>query len=238
MIKTQSSKIFFSVAERLRSNFIFALLLSLSFISCESTKSARLTWDENQLQGKTIAVSKRPMPQFWIDTAANTNFGGFVGASAKVKEGEAILRTNTIADPSDMIEASLIVDLVRMYPLSIVSSGPNVEGKVIWKTSKDVVTGYSNSDYVLDLNSYHFFVSSGAQFTDSSALNYTVLANIIDVSSKKSVSRSTCKYLTDTSIKRYSKSDFVASGATILKAEIDLAIRQCVAQFKADLIAK
>jgi hypothetical protein len=141
------------------------------------------------LQGKRLAITSHPIPDFVAGTAGKAMFA-MVGAIARIHAGNELVRQDRIEDPAIRIGQRLSADLAQMQ--GVILLPPN--GLVA--SSDDpaaLIKAYPGADLLLDVKTYAWSYIYYPTKWGSYRVNYDANVRLLDGKSGEVIAQQTCK---------------------------------------------
>lgn len=141
------------------------------------------------LQGKRLAITSYPIPDFSAGTAGKAMFA-MVGAIAMIHAGNEMVRQDQIEDPATRISQRLSTDLAKtqgvilLPPSGLVAS--NEDPATLIKT-------YPGADLLLDVKTYAWSYIYYPTKWSSYRVNYDANIRLLDGKSGEVIAQQTCK---------------------------------------------
>jgi hypothetical protein len=192
---------------------------------CAGTAHIPLSTNQaDQISGKSLVVVTHEKPSFGAATATKAMFGAF-GALAMVSEGNDIVTTNAIEDPSLDIGEEIAQSLATRYDLAT-DAGPNISatGDV-----DELARQYADRDLVLftQTRGWGFMYFPGDW--DNYRVNLSMTVRLIDTDRRAVLAAADCVYSPE-----YADSDqapthdqLLSNNAAGLKAELKKGADYC-----------
>jgi hypothetical protein len=164
------------------------------------------------LNGRSVVVTRHEKPSFYAMTPGTAMFA-LVGAAAANSAGNKIVEENGVADPADILAASLAPAVVQRYGMQWDPSSMPV---VDTKKAKEIAASQSQADYVLDVR------SEGWRYAYTGKLSrywvgYSAEVRLIDAKSGAVVSTMACDSDTRKHAIKPTRDEFVENQAQLLK---------------------
>ena len=213
----------------MKNGFLIGLLI---LGGCVSTRNAPLSSDRTQtLQGKTIAVSNRPRPDFVAMTAGKAAFA-LVGAVAMIEAGNAIVKDNGIDDPTILLGQNLISEAEFRYGV-VAATSPSVA--LDTTDLAKMAHAASNADLLLDVQSlgsqFRYFPTDWSHYAVDSAFK----VRLLDVRSVSLIAEGFCRQTTQKDPSPPTKDQLLADNAARLKSILAAQRDACLQQLKKDI---
>ena len=171
---------------------IYLSILALLLTACGNTSSNRYPADARKslFDGRSFAITQRPSPQFAIVTLGRALTPLFLGMPGAHEEGQSVVTAFNIPDPKQYIGAKLIEALVVRAGAKI---GQDRVDIVDAAQAESLIKAEKRTDYVLDLETRHWFISTLGLFNPTHyRVSISVTARIFDTRSGLIVSESNC----------------------------------------------
>jgi hypothetical protein len=207
-----------------------ALLLLLAAISAPVVardKQQALSPDvAPTLSGKSFGVTRRgEKPSFMAMTAGKAGFA-LLGAAAMAGDGNKMVKDNAIADPADIVEATLVPALVKQYGLA-----PKAEGASTITPGNDlkqIIAAQPGADIVLDIRSIGWQYAYAPTHWGSYWVGYAVEARLIESASGKVLAYLPCGGTTQKHAVQPTRDQLLENQAQLLKSALGYLAWNCV----------
>jgi hypothetical protein len=211
-------------------------ILSLSALiwlaGCTTVSHTPLSRDaSSQLQGRSVSVTRYPMPDFAAFTAGKAAFA-LVGAAAMVVEGNSIVKDNEIPDPA--------IEIGRVLAERLGSSRSMrwVEPTRV-STSDDIPTLVSASpgaDYLVDVKTFNWLFNYYPSDWSHYRVTYNARVRLIDTARKAVVAETLCRAVQGDDANPPSKEQLLDKRAQLLKEYLAQAAAGCGEVLTRDLL--
>jgi hypothetical protein len=216
-------------------NKVLVLLMAALVIGgCVSTRTTTMTGEQSQtLQGKSLALTTRPKPDFAAMTPGKAMFA-VVGAIAMISAGNSLVAEDGIEDPAGAIGEQLRQALVVKHGLvAAAGTGPVADTT---DTAK-LAALYSSADYVLDVQTINWsFVYQPHLGTQHFRVIYSVKVRLIDTHKANLLAEAFCVRKDDNDTNPPTYDELLANHAEILKAKLREHANDCVGELKQKLL--
>ena len=213
-------------------HYVFAAAL---LAGCAGTVNMPLSTSQaDQITGRSLVLVTHEKPSFTAGTAGKGMFAA-IGAMAMISEGNEIISTNDVQDPSVHIAEGVAQSLASRYSLT---SDPAIN---LSDTDDidELIDQYSEGDLILftQTRGWHFMYFPTDWDNYQVRLNMTL--KLIDTHRKSVLAGANCVYSPE-----YADSDqapthdyLLSDNATGLKAELKKAADYCVGKFLSETFA-
>lgn len=186
----------------------------------------------SKLQGKSLAITQYPMPDFAAFTAGKAAFG-LLGSLAMISEGNSIIRENGIDDPARKISRDLAGLLVatramQLKPRSVVEASSDEIGTL--------VSLYPGADYLLDVKTFGWMFSYYPTDWARYKVTYSARLRLIETSNKRVVAETLCRGAQGDDQNPPTKDQLLENQAALLKTYFDRAADSCVQLLARDVM--
>lgn len=215
---------------------IISTILILSFLtSCVSTKNVELNSENSDfLKNKKLVIVRSKKPDFAAITAGNMTIAmftlGILGSIKMIRDGNKIVKENSIEDPSIQMAQNLADNLGLQYKMEIIKQETvkemDYDEKKIAKEYKDI------ADYALDLRTINWSFGYLPMRTNSFRVIYSSKIRLIDTRNSKIIAEGFCARIPDGSGYYPGYNELLANNAEIIKEELSKASFYCTDMFK------
>jgi hypothetical protein len=141
------------------------------------------------LQGKRLAITSHPVPDFSAGTAGKAMFA-VIGAVAMIHAGNELVREDQIEDPAIHIGQRLSSDLVKTQGVILLPSNGLVASS---DDPATLIKTYPGADLLLDVKSYAWSYVYYPTKWGSYRVNYDANVRLLDGKSGEVIAQQTCK---------------------------------------------
>lgn len=211
---------------------LLILALALLILNGCAAKTIPLSAESaTQLNGSTLAHTKREAAGFMATTAGKAAFG-VLGAVAMMNAGKKIIEENNIEDPANYISSSLANDLAKTFNLQVASEKDTAVSST---NVSDLAAEYPQADFILDVRtgswSFIYFPTDWSHYR----VLYSSRLQLIDVKSKRVVADSICSRVPEKTESSPTYEELLAGNAQRLKNELKVAADYCIDQFRSQV---
>lgn len=211
------------------------IAFAFSLAGCVSTKTAPLDLQRiANLQGGTVAISRRAKTDFAAITAGKATFG-LIGAAAMIAAGNKIVTENAIDDPAVYIGQKLVTDLAAVHALSVVDVGDILADS---SDVKKLAGQYAKADLLLDVQTVNWSFGYFATDWNNYRVIYSTKLRLIDTKGERLLAEGFCSRLPDQTPDAPSHDELLANGAGRLKKELAISADHCVNEFRSKVLTK
>jgi ABC-type uncharacterized transport system auxiliary subunit len=141
------------------------------------------------LQGKRLAVTSHPIPDFSAGTAGKAMFA-MVGAVAMIHAGNEQVQQDQIQDPAIQIGQRLSSDLAKTQGVTLLPSNGQVASN---DDAATLIKTYPGADLLLDVKTYAWSYNYYPSKWSAYRVNYDANVRLLDGKSGEVIAQQTCK---------------------------------------------
>jgi hypothetical protein len=202
---------------------------ALFLAGCQTVKHTPLAETAGtQMQGKTFAVARYPLPDFSAMTAGKVAFG-MIGAAAMIAEGNETVKVFQIPDPAIQISDTLGAALASQRGLQKVDVAGTYKGDTIPK----IIAAYPGVDYIVDVRTVNWMFGYYPTNWNHYRVIYLARFRLIDTASGKAVAGTNCQTVQGDDKNPPNKGQLFENHGALLKEYFVKAATTCT-----DLLAK
>ena len=176
----------------------------------------------------SLTTTKREKPSFAAMTAGKAMFAA-IGALAMISEGNKIITRNDVDDPADYISGELAKAFSNMLNDMEVKTSELVVSST---KASDLSRYYSESDYVIDVQTINWSLVYFPTDWDSYKVIYSAKLRVIDTRTRTQVAEGYCSRDPEQDASSPSYDMLLADNAERLKEELMIAANYCIGEFK------
>jgi hypothetical protein len=214
------------------------VLAAITVSACTSIRDVPLERsDVSKIEGKEIAIVKRPMPDFGAMTADKMAAAGMFGAiggaiagAATISAGNSLVRENHIPDPAYEIAEEIAHSMEAKYGAKYAGIGSSV---ITDDEPSSVSTAYKAVPLALDVKTYNWGFTYFPMSWNTYRVVYHSRLRLIDTNTAVVMAEGGCSRVPEKTDDAPTYDQLIENGASRLKAEIEKAARFCAAQFSA-----
>jgi hypothetical protein len=184
------------------------------------------------VHNQSVAVTRRPRPDFVALKPANAMFGALGGLSAAA-EGNDIASANGLTNPADAIAQELALalrDTQGTRSAAPVAVETNDVGRIAAQAK-------GKARFVIDVETRMWHMAYFPTDWTHYQVPYMAVARLIDADTAAVLAEASCKVAPETNAGAPTYDELLAGGAARLKASLAASAATCAAQFKRDMFA-
>jgi hypothetical protein len=214
---------------------LYCAFAAMLLAGCAGTVDMPLgTSQADQIRGRSLVMVTHEKPSFTAATATKAMFGAF-GAMAMISEGDEIVRTNDVQDPSVYITEKIAQALAQRYDLA-----PSAEADIASTDDVDELSArYAESDLILFTRTRGWGFMYFPTDWDNYRAGLNVAMRLIDRQQRSVLAAADCVYQPEyTDSNQAPSHDYLLSNrAAGLKAELKKGADYCLKKFLSETFA-
>jgi ABC-type uncharacterized transport system auxiliary subunit len=168
---------------------IFAVAATAALLAGCAPVATKPITSNASLQGKRLAITSHPVPDFSAGTAGKAMFA-MVGAIAMIHTGNEMVKQDQIQDPAIHIGQRLSDDLVKTQGVTVLPSNGAVASN---DDAATLIKTYPGADLLLDVKTYGWSYIYYPTKWGSYRVNYDANVRLLDGKSGEVIAQQTCK---------------------------------------------
>lgn len=212
------------------------IIIISSLASCVSTKNVPLNAENaNSLKNKKLVIVRSEKPDFAAMTYGNMMIaaftGGILGYVKVTKDGNKIVKENSIEDPSIEMTQNLANYIGSLHKIEIIKQETAKE--IDYYDEEKIAKEYKGiANYALDIRTINWSFGYLPMRINSHRVIYSSKLRLIDTENSKIIAEGFCARIPDGSGYYPTYDELLANSAKIIKEELNKSAAYCIDMFK------